>query len=351
MSFDGPVLAWLILSLFPIALPVLLAVIIRRLLHMQGGCLTLVGLLVIGLLSALGIAAYVDASGVEVKGEVLIKREFLVYHVDGSWNRKMIADISFRTSDATPLVTRSLDLTPSRYDEINQGDFVLLRCPGKPGMLRVVRLEDENTLPQLWYWLTNQPFLFCFAVGLGLILAVRFKWPVGLPMLFFMSGFVTVGAWWIASVGIPIWLQAAALFGSANSVTATVREVHPPYLGEGLQGWISTKLYSPADLILVDLTPVGRSETVLSVDEVDLGTSILRAGQGVTVDYSAANPRVSLVPDATRSFVWKNGLLSSFFALVALAGIGKLAYEIRERSEKRPGVPPAKTVPPKEEPA
>ena len=117
-----------------------------------------------------------------------------------------------------------------------------------------------------------------------MVLGVRFMTDASLPTLFLLSGVVTVGAWWMANVGIPWWNQAATLFGSLNSIGATVREVHPPYLGSGLQGWLSTSVYRPTDLILLDIVPVGHADPILSVDEVDLGTAGLRPGQGVTAE-------------------------------------------------------------------
>ncbi len=334
MSFDGPVLAWLALALLPIALPILLALLLRRFLPAQTGCLPLAGLAAVGLFSAFGILFYLNSGGTVVKGEVLDKREFLLYHVDGSWNRKMVADISYSATDGAPATVKTLDLLPTRFDEINQGDFVELRIPAKPSTLRVIRLEDQKTGDQIWYWLTNQPFLFCFVLGLLIVLGVRFMSQASLPTLFFLSSFVTIGSWWIAAVGIPVWDQASTLFGSLNSVGATVREVHPPYLGTGLQGWISTTLYRPTDLVLLDIVPVGHASPILSIDEVDLGSVDIRPGQSVTAEYSAANPRVSYVPDASRSFVWKNGLVDSILAGLALFGMAKLALLIRGKTDQ-----------------
>jgi len=335
MDFDGPVLAWLVLALLPFALPVLLGFILRQLLHVQAGLLPLIALIIIAAGSAYGLAAYLDQTGQPIKGEVLAKRESLVYHVDGSWNRKTAADISYRPSDSAPPVVKTLDLVPSRFDEINQGDFVDLRYPADPNSFRILRLEDQTTLSQVWYWLNNQPFLFFFLLGLLFVLAVWFMLQISLTTLFFLSAFVTIGAWWVAAVGIPLWEQTSTLFGSLNSVSATVKEVHPPYLGSGLQHWISTGLYRPSDLILLDIIPVGRPQHILSIDQVDLGSSNLRPGQAISAEYSAANPRISIVPDASRTFLWKNALLSSTFALLAMFGVARFAYSTRDKTQQR----------------
>lgn len=338
MNFEGPVVAWLILALVPIGLPVALAVLLKAVLKVEVGCLSLVGLLVLGVVLGIGITVYIDSAGNTVKGEVIMKREFLIYHLDGSWNRKTTAEISFRPADGEPNIVKTFELLPARFDDLSQGDFVDLRCPSKRGMLPVYRLEDQHSFRQIWFWLTNEPFLLCFVLGLVGVLVVSMMWNANMPTLFLLSGVVTVGAWWFSNVGLIFWEQSTALFGSTNSINATVREVHPPYLGTGLHGWLSTHLYKASDLILLDIVPAGRSEPTLSIDEVDLGSVSLRDGQALNVDYSTANPRQSMVPDATRSYIWKNGLLNTLLALLALAGIAKIAHLIGGKTEEEPPV-------------
>jgi hypothetical protein len=292
----------------------------------------------VGLLSALGIGAYLDSGGLLVRGEVLDKRELIVYHLDGSWNRKMVADISYRTSDTAAPITTTLDLLPARFDEINQGDFIDVRYPAEPRLMQVIRLDDQKSYSQIWFWLTNQPFLSFFILGLLFVLGVRFMLRASLPTVFFLGGLVTVGAWWAVSVAVPLLAQAGTLFGSLNSANATVREVHPPYLGTGAQGWISTTLFEPTDLILLDLVPIGHSQPILSIDQVDLGSVGLAPGQGVIVEYSTENPRHCVVPDASRHYLWRNGALNTLLALVVMLGIGKAALMIRHQDQSRSDV-------------
>jgi hypothetical protein len=339
MKFEGSAFLWLTLALLPIALPVLVALILRQVLRIQGGLLALLVLCILGLGTAFGIMAFLDSQGAEAKGEVLLKREYLVYHLDGSWNRKMVAEVSYNPSETASPFNKTLDLTPARYDEINQGDFVQVRYPDQPAVFRIVRLEDQQVFSQVWFWLSNEPFLVCFVLGLLGVLAFAFMRGATLPTLFFLSGFVTVGSWWLATAGIPGWSHTTTLFGSLNSANAIIREVHPPYLGSGFQGWLATTLYEAPDLILMDITPIGHSEPILSVDEVDLGSSTLRPGQSVSVEYSAANPRTSLIPDASRNFVWKNGLVNTLLALIALLIIGALSLFIRIRQKQAATVP------------
>jgi hypothetical protein len=336
MTFDGPVLAWVILGLLPIVLPVILALIVKLVFH-QTGCLPLVILLALGLLLAFGIAAYLNSGGLTIKGQVMGKQESIVYHLDGSWDRKLVATVSYNVTPTEPTTTKSLDLAPSRFDEIHQGDFVLLRVPDTSSVFQIVRLEEQGVLSQVWYLLTDQPFLCCFVLGLSFVLAVRFILNLNLPTLFFLSTFMTVGAWWMANVGIPVWQESRLLFGSLNSYAGTVREIHPPYLGRGAQKWFSLHMFQASDLILVNILPVGDTDPIISVDQVDLGSAKLRPGQTVSVEYSAANPRMAIVPDATRNYVWKNGLLDTLFAVLILFGISGLTYFFKDLGGKPDG--------------
>ena len=330
MTFDGPVLAWVFLALLPIVLPVILALIVKLVFH-QTGCLPLVILLALGLLLAFGIAAYLNSGGLTIKGQVMGKQESIVYHLDGSWDRKLVVTVSYNVTPAEPTITKSLYLVASRFDEMHQDDFVLLRVPDKSSMFPIVRLEEQSVLSQVWYWLTDQPFLCCFVLGLSFVLAVWFMLNLNLPTLFFLSTFMTVGAWWMANVGIPVWQESRLLFGSVNSYPlGTVKEIHPPYLGQGAQKWFSLHMFQASDLILVNILPVGDTDPIITVDQVDLGSAKLRPGQTVSVEYSAANPRMALVPDATRNYVWKNGLLDTFFTVMILFGISGLTYFFKD---------------------
>jgi hypothetical protein len=326
MTFESPALVRLLVVLVPLALPVLLALIYTRLLNFKTGYVPLAVMAAVGVLPAFGVSAFLDAAGKTVSGEVLDKRELLVYHLDGSWTHKLVADIRYTSLSTNLATTEALSLLPARYDELHQGDFVPLRCANLPDVFRITRLEDQATMPQFLSWATDQPFLCLFVIGLMLLLAARFIVDFSLPMLSTLSAIVTVGAWWMSSVGIPLWQQSDLHMSSLNTVSAIVREIHPPYLGSGFQGWIATSLFTPYDLILLDLVPLGRSQTVLTVDMVDFGSASLRPGQTINVEYSPGNPRFSIVPDVTRGFFWKNALIGTFFASLALLPLARFAF-------------------------
>jgi hypothetical protein len=58
---------------------------------------------------------------------------------------------------------------------------------------------------------------------------------------------------------------------------------------------------------------------------VDDGSTKVQAGQSINVEYSPSNPRFAILPDASRSYIWKNGLMGTFLAAVALTAIILLA--------------------------
>lgn len=196
MIFEGSTTAWLVLAILPIVFPVLLALILRHLIGVQSGCLPLIGVTLVGIGLAIGLAAFVDSSGSPVKGQVTQKRESVVYHADGSWSRKLAAQITYTPPNYPTPITRVFDLQPAVFDQLNESDFVDLQCPSQPGSLAVTRLARQKALPQVWYWITEQPSLFFFTFGVLFALAVCFFLRVTLPTLFFLVGLAIVGAWW-----------------------------------------------------------------------------------------------------------------------------------------------------------
>jgi len=333
MTFESPIEDWLVLAAVFAGLPALLAlaVVVSHLLRVKSGCVPF--LLFVGavLVSALGIATYLNRGGEFAIGEVLNKREQLVYHLDGSWNRQIEAQIKYTLPDTTVPITDTLSLLPARFDDMRQGDFVQLRCSQVPGLFRFTRLEDQNARAQLWARADGRPFFFLLGLGLLLVLAARLILRAGFPTLFFLTAFVMIGAWWMAGVGIPIWQQIALRMTSLNTVTAHVRETHQPYLGHDLRAWFSARLFAPYELILLDLTPLGGSEPLLSIDVVDRASANVTPGTNITVRYLPADPRIALVPDTGHSFLWKNGVILTLLALFLLAAAAVAAFLLRQQ--------------------
>jgi hypothetical protein len=333
MTFESPVLKWLILGVLFVGLPVLLglAVAISRLARVKSGCLPFLLFVASIFILVFGIATYLNRGGQQVSGEVLTKSELLAYHLDGSWNRLIEAEVKYQPSDNSPPVTDTLSLLPARFDDMHQGDFVQLRCFQVPGLFRFTRLEDQNARAQVWAKAVDRPFFFLLALGLLAVLGAGLVFHAKLPTLFFLTGFVTILAWWITGVLFPIWQETSLRLASFDTTLANVREVHHPYLGKGLRAWFSAKLFVPYDVIVMDMIPLGRSERLMSIDVVDRDSVNVRPGSNVTVRYSPADPRFAVVPDTGHSFIWKNGLLTTFFSLIALAAVMVVTMILRQQ--------------------
>jgi hypothetical protein len=333
MTFESPVENWLVVGALFVGLPALLAlaIVISQLLHVKSGCLAFLLFVGAGLVCVLGVATYLNRGGQFAIGEVLGKSEQLVYHLDGSWNRQLEAQVKYTLPDTTDPITDTLSLLPGRYDEMRQGDFVQLRCSQVPGLFRFTRLEDQNTRDQLWDRAAARPFFFLLGLGLLFVLAARLILRAGFPSLLFLTASVTIGAWWMTGVGIPLWQQIALRTASLNTVTAYVREIHEPYLGSGLRAWFSAKFFAPYDLILLDLIPLGRTEALLSVDVVDRASANVTPASNITVRYLPADPRIALVPDTGHSFLWKNGFLITLLAFFLLAAAAVVAFLFKQQ--------------------
>lgn len=331
MKFEGPVAVWFVLATLPISVPVMAALFLAHVVRVKTGCLWFLILAGAGMTLAVGIVAYLDSMGNSMVGEVLNKNESVVFHPDGSWSRKMQVTLRYRSGETEPFTKVTLDVLPGRFDELRQGDLVPLVLPDPTSVFRLIRLDDETILPELWSWIGDDPFFFLFALGLILILSARFVMGLSLPMVFMVGGLMTIGAWWISDVVVPLWRQAGISTSSFDTVSANVKEIHPPYAGEGLPAWITNKLYSQYDLIVLEILPVGHSQNLLAVDVVDVGSADLQVGQSINVDYSPSTPRYVLIPNATRSFFWKNGLISTLLALLAALAVLKMGFLLREQ--------------------
>jgi hypothetical protein len=333
MTFESPVENWLVLAVIFIGLPALLgfALLISHFLPVKSGCFSFLLFVAGGVISVFGLATYLNRGGEIVLGEVVGKKEQLIYHLDGSWNRQIAAEVRYTPPDTTVAISDTLSLLPARFDDMHQGDFVQLRCSQVAGLFRFTRLEDQNLRAQLWAKAADRPFFFLLALGLLLVLAARLILRAGFPTLFFLTGFVTIGAWWMAGVGIPLWQQLALRMSSLNTVTANVREIHQPFLGHDLRARFSARFFAPYDLILLDLTPLGRSERLMSIDVVDRASVNVRPGTNITVRYLPADPRLALVPDTGHSFLWKNGFIITILAFIGLAAATAVAFLLREQ--------------------
>ena len=342
MTFESPVLKWLVLGVFFIGLPALLGlgVGIARLLRIRSGCLPFLFFVAGILVAVLSVPTYLNHAGQITSGEVIDKKEGLVYHLDGSWNREIVARVKYNPPDAAFAVTDTLSLLPARYDEMHQGDFVQLRCSDVAGVFRFTRLEDQSARAQVWSEVTDEPFFSLLFLGLLLVLAARLILRAGFPTLFFLSGLVTIGAWWITGAVMPLWQEASIRMESLNTVNATVREIHDPYLGTGARAWISQRLFAPDELILLDLTPLGRSERLLSIDVVDRGSASVKPGDNINVQYPPDDPRFARVRDSSHTHFWKNALIVSVLALLALAVVARVALLLRDQLSGPPQAQP-----------
>jgi hypothetical protein len=334
MSFESPILTWLVLAVIFAGLPALLAVAAgaARLFHVKSALLPFLLFVALAFLVVFGISSYLDSAGDNVIAEVLQKEEGVAYHRDGSWRRQMQADVKYRPSDAAPPVTERLSLRQIRFDEMHNGDFVKVRFIDRPGLFRFTRLEDQSTYSQLWALAADQPFFLIVIFGLLIVVAAGLVFRLGVPMLFFLTGLCIIIAWWTSDVGIPLGKQTAIRVASLDTVNANVKEIHQPYLGNGARAWIFDKLFIPYQLILLDMTPLGRSEPLMSIDVVDRGSASVRPGETIAVQYSPGNPRLAMVADAARKHLWRNGMVETVFALAALLAVAGVALLLREQT-------------------
>jgi hypothetical protein len=335
MTFESPLLAWSTLAIAPIAVPVLLAIFLRRFVHIRLGFLVVTGLIAVGVILLFGIAAFFDSRGVVVLAELVSKQELIAYHPDGSWDRKMVATVYFHPADSEQNINVPLTVLPSIFDEIHQGDFVQVRRSNSSDLVHLTRLEDETTMSLVESWLADQPFLIVFAFSMGILGLVQLRWHAAAPQLFFVTALIIIGAWWVSAVALPLWEQTTRRMGAMNSANATVREIHPPPVGHDARAWISSKLFAPYDLVLLEYFPFGNMTPIMAVDMVDFGSVKLQPGQSVNIDYLPSNARYALIPGGSRGYIWKNAVGGTLLAALALIALSQLVTFLYEKKLER----------------
>lgn len=133
----------------------------------------------------------------------------------------------------------------------------------------------------------------------------------------------------------PMPLQPRPVRAVVKGV-ATVKTLVESDTGD--RGTQPITLAHPYQLVEMQYTPEGRSEPVMAVDAIDPDSvPNLNAGQVLTINYDAGNPRVASIPGATRMFreqaIQQLGL--EYLILVAVF-LGLLLFARRSRrSPKR----------------
>jgi hypothetical protein len=289
-----------------------------------------VALLVVPLLAA---SLWLDTHGEAVTGTVTGRREEILAENEptGGWysRRYLVVDIPRLAAVG---LQASVRVDSARYAAIRNGDRVGVHYPSCCPLF--ARLEGRTTRHVAWEAareFASDPVLDWVVAGIvALVIAARIAMPIVV---------VTGVAWMAAGLlflfparppRIPSGVEASARVAGITTVSESPRRSRP----RSRSSSHPERLTVPYLVVQLRLVPDGGTDSVLAVDEVDLGSApSLAPGAVVKVRYQPAAPRQAMLVEATRTFRQRKRFHFLFLVLGA-GGIGiaaALAWRLRGR--------------------
>ena len=96
-----------------------------------------------------------------------------------------------------------------------------------------------------------------------------------LPTLFFLGTFVALGAWCTPTSVPPYGRNRACSLDLPIPTMLRFGKYIPALLRHRSARVVCDSVFTPTDLIVLNIIPAGRDEPILTVDEVDLGSAKL----------------------------------------------------------------------------
>jgi hypothetical protein len=289
----------------------------------------------------IGASLWLDAHGERATGTVVGKYETIgiEHEPTGGWylRRSLVLKVPELTSGFRP----SVWVDSAEFEGIQRGDRVTVRyVPCCPIFARLAAHSTREAVWQAAREFGSDRLLDWFAVGaIALVVAARIASPLVLA---------TGIAW--------LWAALAFLFPAgaprvARGVETTARvtgislvEDSPRPSGRytsGMRRSHPERLTMPYQVVQLRYAPVGRSDSVLAVDEVDAGSvPSLEFGAQLRVRYDPQAPREALLVDATRTFRQRNRY-HFLFLVLGCVGIGTasaIAWRLRGRRRAMPAI-------------
>lgn len=318
--------------------------------------LALLLLVVVGPWVLLGYS--LELFGVLTDGEIVGRREAVVISSD-HWRHDLVVTYRYRLANSPQQATASQPVNRDIFDRVRIGSQVkvrysrweLLRSFGSAGVSLVdapwySRLPNESdgglwlldmalcatvlVLGYLAYRRRSRPLQMvaitaAASVGAGVLLFGFLIFPLLLLMWWRRpaSGFGWV---LLASMALSAAILAMRIPwppplppGELVSLPAVVQQVHSVERVWGTNRMPGQQLHQPFQILDLEFTPPGASETVHAIDLIDQGSvPSLHRGAMVTVVYPAGRPHSARISGARRHYAWD--LL--VYVLILSYGIG-----------------------------
>jgi len=345
--------------------------------------------LAILLLAAVGpwlvLAGYLEFFGVPTRAEVIGRQESVSIQGDHS-RHDFVVSYRYRPADAAELVTASQRVSPALYDRLATGSQVgvryspwaPLRAFGSAGVsledaswtsrlpwgsndtLRLLEIEMSAVVAVLGYVAyrrKSRPLILlavtaAASVGAGVLLFGFLIFPLllllwwrrqgqgfGWVLLVSIAGSAAILAW-----RVP-WPPPAPL-GEGVRATAVVRQLHDVDRVWGNRRMSGQPIRQPFQIVDLELTPPGSTETVHAIDRVDRGSvADLAPGLIVEVEYPSGQPRGARMDAGRRDYAWNlflyvlalsygTGAVLLLIGLPLMRALGRFSRSFVSRAEQ-----------------
>lgn len=277
---------------------------------LKGALSLLVGCLLLMLGVPVVASLYLDANGLETKGSVVEKAEWIAEKYART-SRRLQVSLRYRPRGAEREETSTIDVGEDSFDALSRGAGVRLRYQPVSWMRALepwapaTRLAGQRTSDWLRAVMPADyvRILLSFALGMPLFVlwlrrGRRYFW-------FLLLYLAAAAGYWLTPVSEP------APTGPTAATIAKVRYVHRIEriltTETGNRRSTPLQLIRPMELVELEFVPEGRTEPVVATDKITADTLPgLKQGGRVEITYQKDRPRVARMNGGKRDYGWTN---------------------------------------------
>jgi hypothetical protein len=271
---------------------------------------------------------YLDAAGALVPGTVDVKAESIRVHY-GDWSRTLEVAAAYQPAGELLRYRAGCEVDEETYDSLHVGSPVMVRSLPLPSLrsqpfLPVARLSACTTYAAIH---RRVPAVRKVCAWLAVFAALIFLWRV---LRIRLAGWLLLPAAGLlfAYVSLPRVEPAPSHPRPATATVQSLTTVTALLESDDRQG---IDLAHPYQLVALRFIPSGRSDSVVAVDSIDLGSvSGLAKGAAVAILYDPEHPRIARIQGATRHFPEQAIITVALWSLafVALLVLCWLVYRV-----------------------
>ena len=286
--------------------------------------------------------------GRTVPAEVTGKQDAVDVARDGSWTRAMSIEARYTPRGLRTPAPVYIPTGAAVYDLVQKGQTIPIRCVPLAPTFCLLKYDSlrEWGLRTLEEALDRGQALFVLGLPIVIFWLGIAEWTPDRPVRRWISRACFAG-WALALLVSVARPERSASGGARREVAARIRDVHSVSEYGLLTPLIRIPLAHPYAVVQLALTPAGRRDTVVAVDEVDAATAKgIATGAAFRVSYPEADPRAAALIGARREFrdgnVPRNVSLTLGLLLLLVAPV--VAVELTRGG--RPMPPAARTTTP-----